>query len=227
MAVAARARPDRARSSPLRTRPPARRSRPGQPRGTHPAAPARHPETRPPGHEATGPRSWCARPAVDGRPSPRPFASSSRGVIYSRMRQAAQCGQHFLAGPAGSALQVLHGGKGGVVALDGRAKDTVFEHPDVVVPLVSVSEGVVHADVGQSADQQQGMHVEAPQQDLELGAEEARVAPFGNEVVALARAELLDELGAGVALETVDALVAVQLPAEVYEVSTVDLLGED
>jgi hypothetical protein len=124
-------------------------------------------------------------------------------------------------------LEVLHGGEGGVVALDGRAEDAVLQHPDVVVPLVGVGEGVVHADVGQPADQQQGLHVEAPQQDLELGAEEARVAPLGDEVVALPRAELLDELGARVALEAMDALVAVQLPTEVHQVPPVDLLGED
>src|SRR4029450_10638788 len=73
----------------------------------------------------------------------------------------------------------------------------------------------------------QGLHVEASQQDLEVGAEEARVAPLGDEVVALAWAQLLDEFGARVALQTVDALVPVQFPTEVHQVSTVDLLGED
>src|SRR6266545_121657 len=224
---AARARPGRARSCPLRTRPPARRSRRGQPPGTRLAAPAHHPDTRPPGCEATGPRSWCARPAVGRRPSPRPVAGSSRALGSGRLCQLVECCQHCLAGLAGSVLEVLHGGKRRVVAPDGRAKHAVFEHPDVVVPLVSVSEGVVHADVGQPADQQQGLHVEASQQDLEVGAEEARVAPFGDEVVTLAWAELLDEFGARVALQTMDALLAVQLPTEVHEVSTVDLLGED
>jgi hypothetical protein len=58
-------------------------------------------------------------------------------------------------------------------------------------------------------------------------AEGAGVAPIGDDLLTLAWAELLDELGARVTSRPWRPLVAVQFPTEVHQVWTVDLLGED
>ena len=83
------------------------------------------------------------------------------------------------------------------------------------------------AHVGQVAGEQERLDPQAPQQDVEVGVDEAGVAALLDEVVARSGPQLVDQVGAGVTLQAVDALGAVQLTTEVDEVPAVDLLEED
>ena len=68
-----------------------------------------------------------------------------------------------------------------------RAADAVGDDPDVEVALVGVGERVVHADVGQSADQDQRRGPQPAQHDLEIGSDETGVAALDDvELVGLA-----------------------------------------
>ena len=53
----------------------------------------------------------------------------------------------------------------------------------VVVALVGVDEGVVDADVSETADEDEGLGFEAFEEDLEVGAEEGGVAALFDPVV--------------------------------------------
>ncbi len=70
--------------------------------------------------------------------------------------------------------------------------------------LVSVDEGVVDAHIGVPSDQQQGIHFQALQEDLQLGAKEAGVATFADDVVIDAHIKRGGNLGAGVSFDQVD-----------------------
>ena len=75
-------------------------------------------------------------------------------------------------------LQVLHRVERRVVQVLRRPADTIGDDADVVVTLVCVGERVVHADVGQAADQDQRRRPQPAQHDLEIRSDETRVAPL-------------------------------------------------
>ena len=125
------------------------------------------------------------------------------------------------------ALQVGHRLQRVVVRAGRGAADAVGDDAAAVVVLVGVGERVVHADVGQPADEQQRVRAVGLQDELELGGEERRVAALADEVLVGPRVEAVGELGRRVALQAVDALGAVELAAEVDERALVDLLDED
>ena len=64
------------------------------------------------------------------------------------------------------------------------------------------------------------------QQDLEFGAEEARVATLADHVVVGPQAEFGGDLGARVTFEQVDVLGTVELATEVDQVASMRLLEE-
>ncbi len=116
---------------------------------------------------------------------------------------------------------------GRLVGPDVRPRDAVLDHPAEVVVLMGVDERVVHAHVGVTSDEDQGLGAQALEQDLQLGAEEARVATLADHVVVGTHTEIRGDLRPGVALEEVDSLGAVELATEVDEVPSVCLLEED
>ena len=54
----------------------------------------------------------------------------------------------------------------------------------IIVVLMPVDEGIVHADIRHAADDDQRFGLQPLQKDFHLGPEETGIAPLGNEVVA-------------------------------------------
>lgn len=101
-------------------------------------------------------------------------------------------------------------------------------HAHAVAVLMAVDERVVHADVGQLACQDQRLGLQALQEDLQIGAEEAGLAPVDDQVLPLAfGSQRLDELGIGRAFHAMHTLVAIELPAEVGMAHAVSRGEED
>ncbi len=124
-------------------------------------------------------------------------------------------------------LQVLHGVERGLVPAAARTADAVLHDPDVVVTLVCVGEGVVHTHVGETADDHEGRDPQAPQYEVELGADEARVTALDDVDLAALWPQRGPKLRRLLALDAVDTLGAVEFAAEVDAAAAVDLLEED
>ena len=86
----------------------------------------------------------------------------------------------------------------------------------VVVALVAVDAGAMHAHVGEEATDQERVDAQAAEQEVQVGGEGA-VAAFLDEPLAGAGSGLRSQLDAGGALHAVQRLVAVELAAEVDE----------
>src|SRR5256885_1490851 len=73
--------------------------------------------------------------------------------------------------------------------------------------LVAEEEGVVHrrahTDVGDHAEDHQGVHLEVAQREIQTGVEEGRVAPFDDVDVVGSRVQIRDDLGAPAPFEAV------------------------
>src|SRR5437762_2079271 len=73
--------------------------------------------------------------------------------------------------------------------------------------LVAEEEGVVHrrahTDVGDHAEDHQGVHLEVAQREIQIGVEEGRVAPFDDVDVVGSRVQIRDDLGAPAPFEAV------------------------
>ncbi len=160
-----------------------------------------------------GPDLAHRQPWTHRRP-PRP------GVLVER-------GDDLPAHPHRAGLQVLHGQQRGLVGGQRRAAHRVGGDPHHVVVLVCVGEGVVHADVGEAAEEAQRPRPQAAEQDVEVGAEERRVAAIGHVVLVGLRPQPWMQRGAGVVLEAVRPLAAVELTPEVDPGARVALLHED
>ncbi len=87
-------------------------------------------------------------------------------------------GEDLLGGALRTGLQVLHRVERRVVEVLRRPADTVGDDAHVVVTLMGVGERVVHAHVGQAADQDQRRRPQSPQHDLEIRSDETGVAPL-------------------------------------------------
>ena len=48
----------------------------------------------------------------------------------------------------------------------------ILDHPAVVIHLMRIDEGIVHADVGQAAAKDERVYAQSPQQDFKVGPEE-------------------------------------------------------
>jgi hypothetical protein len=92
---------------------------------------------------------------------------------------------------------------------------------------MALDEGVVDADIGEAAGEHQGLGLEAFQEDLQVGAEEAGVAALADAIVRRAHVHLVRDLGERRGLDAVHALAAVELAPEVNMVGAMDLLEED
>ncbi len=71
-------------------------------------------------------------------------------------------------------LEIFHRLQRGIVGLDIRAADAILDDAAVVIALVAVGEGIVHAHIGEAAHEDQRLGLVAAQQDVEIGADEAR-----------------------------------------------------
>ena len=112
------------------------------------------------------------------------------------------------------------------MGFEARTGDTILDDPAEVIVLVPVDKRVVNAHVGVSTDQDQSVRSQTFEQDLELRAEEARIAALLDDVVVLGHAEGCSDLGARVTLEKMDVFRSVQLTAEIDEVAAMRLLEE-
>ena len=92
--------------------------------------------------------------------------------------------------------------------------------------LVGVNEGVVDTDVGMPTDEDECVCTQAFEEDLQVGPEEAGVAPLADHVVIWPHLEVACYLGTGISLKEVDPLRAVQFTAKVDQVAPVGLLEE-
>ena len=124
-------------------------------------------------------------------------------------------------------LEVFHGAERRVMPGPRGPDHAVAHHPHVVVVLMAVREGVVHAHIGQAADEDKGRRVQPLQKYLQIGAEEAGVPALGNAIFADAGSEGRPQLGPLITLDTVDGLVAVELAPEVDSIAPVGFLKED
>ena len=79
---------------------------------------------------------------------------------------------HFGGTPAGAVLEVFHSAERRVVAGLRRPDHAVVDHTHVVVVLVAIGEGVVHAHVRQTTDEEEGRRPQAFEEYLQIGAEE-------------------------------------------------------
>ena len=126
-----------------------------------------------------------------------------------------------------TALEVLHGAEGRLVPGLGRTDDTVGDHAHAVVVLVCVSERVVDAHVRQPPDQHERRRPEPFEEYLEVGAEEAGVAPLRDAVLARPGNQRRPQLRPIVAFEAVNPFDSVEFATEVDGVGPVCLLEED
>src|SRR5271170_2273493 len=109
-----------------------------------------------------------------------------------------------------------------------RSAHAILHHAAIVVVLVAVDEGVVHADVGQAAAQYEGLGPEALQEDLEVRSKERGVASLWNEVIAGPKVHVLgSDFRRLPSLNAVHVLLSIQLPAEIDQIRTVNLLHEN
>jgi hypothetical protein len=104
----------------------------------------------------------------------------------------------------------------------------VLGDPAEVVALVRVDERVVDADVREHPDENQRVHRQASQRDLEVGAEDARIAPLGDHVIVGTQAQELGvACGQLLSFEAVDVLRAVEFASGVDHVPAMHFLEED
>ena len=89
-----------------------------------------------------------------------------------------------------------------------------------------VGERVVHADVGQTADEDQRRRPQPAQHDLEIRSDETRVAPLDDVKLVRQRPQRRLEVGARLAFDAVHAFAAVQFTTEVNPAGPVHLLEE-
>jgi len=124
-------------------------------------------------------------------------------------------------------LQIGHRVKRGVVAGQARPKNCIVDDPHVKVPLMGISEGVVHADIGQRTDENESRDIESAQQDLQLSTDEAGVSALRDQLLTGLGLQRGPQLGTNLALDAVHLLSAIKLSADVDAVRSMDLLEKD
>ena len=135
-----------------------------------------------------------------------------------------QSGFHIRRGDEGAMLQVVDGPQRALMGFLGRTGHGIFNHMDMIVVLMGVHRRIVDADIRQPADQIEGVHAKALQQDFKIGGEERAVTALGDQIFALDGVGQLGVVVFRAVFHAVDALGAVQLPAEVHHVRAAALL---
>src|ERR1019366_5292661 len=93
---------------------------------------------------------------------------------------ATQIGDQDIALASAAGLKVVHRGKRCLMRSLRRSRHAVFDYATHIVALMRVCERVVHADVAESAHQQQGCRFEAAQQNLQIGPKKTGIAALAD-----------------------------------------------
>src|SRR6478735_2665375 len=92
---------------------------------------------------------------------------------------------------------------------------------------MGIDGGVMHAHIGQAADQNYGGGLVTAQNGVQISVEEGRVTAFTNFVFACQRSELVNELRSGRSVDAVQPFCPVDFASQVDQRGMVDFADED
>ena len=108
------------------------------------------------------------------------------------------------------------------MGFDAGTGNAIFYNPAEIISLMRVNEGVMHTDIRQAAGEDQRINLQSAQQDFQISAVKSRIAPFLDQIVTGAKVKHIGcNVGFGVAVETVNILVPVQLAAKINKIGAV------